>query len=190
MNKPQRIIQIVMATLIVIAAVVCHYYGVPDWIILLVAGFMLANLLLQAFWMNNSVIRAIVLMIVSTLFSLFLIWYLFKVPLVMVFFGAIFLFVIMVVNVILMKNSTATSKARIAQWAAENGWELLECEHRFDTGPFGGIHWRAQMYFEFVICDQQQKRHTGWAHFDHSLFGGGRYEVKWVESPEHLSNEK
>ncbi|MBK6795255.1 MAG: hypothetical protein IPG76_00220 [Acidobacteria bacterium] len=90
MDKPQRIIQIVMATLIVIAAVVCHYYGVPDWIILLVAGFMLANLLLQAFWMNNFVIRAIVLMILSTLFGLFIIWYLFKLPLAMVFLAPFF----------------------------------------------------------------------------------------------------
>ena len=92
--------------------------------------------------------------------------------------GTVFLFVILFVNFIWMKSTVAKPKERIAQWSAENGWQLLEFEYRFDTGPFGGIHWRAQMYFEFVVMDQQGKRHTGWAHFDHSLTGGGRYEVK------------
>jgi hypothetical protein len=73
-------------------------------------------------------------------------------------------------------------KESIAQWALANGWQLLEFERRFDTGPFGGIHWRAQMYFEFVVMDQQGKRHTSWAHFDYSLIGGGRYEIKWIEN--------
>ena len=171
-----------MAVSIVVAAVICHYYGVPDRLILLVAGYMLSYLLLEAFWIKKSVVRARGLIVASTLFGLFLMWYIFKVPLSMLIFGAIFLFVIMFVNAIWMKSSTAKSKERIAQWALANGWQLLEFEHRFDTGPFGGIHWRAQMYFEFVICDQQGKRQTCWAHFDHSLIGGGRFEVKWIEN--------
>jgi len=137
-----------MAIFIVVAAVVCHYYGVPDRMILLVAGFMLSYLLLEAFWIKKSVVRAWVLIGASSLFGFFLLSYLFNLSLLLFIPWGVFLFVIMFVNAIWMKSSTAKSKERIAQWAAANGWQLLECEHRFETGPFGGIHWRAQMYFE------------------------------------------
>lgn len=188
MNTPQRIISAVMAITIVIAAIVCHYYGIPDKRILLVAGFMLTYLLLEAFWIKKSVVRARVLIVASSLFGMLLLSYVFKFPLFLFAPWAVFLFVILYVNSIWMKSSTAKSKERITQWAVANGWQLLEFEHRFDTGPFGGIHWRGQMYFEFVICDQSGKRHTGWAHFDHTLFGSGRYEVKWMESTEPQAN--
>ena len=112
---------------------------------------------------------------------MFLLWYVFKFPLFLFVPWAVLLFVILFVNSIWMKRTAAKSKERIARWAADNGWQLLEFENRFDTGPFGGIHGRAQMYFEFVVLDQQGKRHTGWAHFDYSLIGNGRYEVKWIE---------
>lgn len=171
-----------MTIVIIAAAVICHYYGIPDRMILLVAGFMLSYLFLEAFWIKKSVVRARGLMIASTLVGLFLLSYILKVQLLLLIPGAVFLFVIMYVNYIWMKRAKVKSRERIAQWAAENGWQLLDFEHRFDTGPFGGIHWRAQMYFEFVICDQQGKRHTGWAHFDYSLIGGGRYEIKWIEN--------
>jgi hypothetical protein len=171
-----------MAICIVVAAVVCHYYGVPDRMILLVAGYMLSYLLLEVFWVKKSVVRAWVLIGASSLFGFFLLSYLFNLSLLLFIPWSVLLFVILFVNYIWAKHYTAKSKERIAQWAAENGWQLLEFEHQFDTGPFGGVHWRAQMYFEFVICDQQGKRHTGWAHFDHSLIGGGRFEVKWIEN--------
>ncbi len=189
MNKPQRIISAVLATIIIIAAIICHYAGIPDKMILLVAGFMLSYLLLEAFWIGKSVVRARGLIVVSSLFGMFLLSYVFKFPLFLFVPGTVFLFVVLYVNSIWMKSSMAKSKEHIAQWTAANGWQLVGFEHRFDTGPFGGIHWKAQMYFEFVVMDQQGKRHTGWAHFDHSLMGGGRYEVKWVENSEQPSNE-
>ena len=179
-----------MAITIVVAAIVCHYYGVPDRMILLVAGFMLSYLLLEAFWIKKSVVRAVVLIVTSSLFGFFLLWYFFKVPLLMVIIWTVLLSVVLFVNFIWMKSSTAKSKERVVQWAAANGWRLVEFEHRFDTGPFGGIHWKAQMYFEFAVLDQQGKRYTGWAHFDHSLTGDGRFEVKWVENSEQSSNGK
>ena len=179
-----------MAITVVVAAIVCHYYGIPDKMIFLVAGFMLSYLLLEAFWIKKSVVRARVLIVASSLFGMFLLSYVFKFPLFLFAPGAVFLFVIMYVNYIWMKNSAAKSKERNAQWATENGWRLLEFEHRFETGPFGGIHWRGQMYFEFVVTDQQGKRYTGWAHFDHSLMGDGRYEVKWVQNSDQPTNEK
>ncbi len=179
-----------MAITVVVAAVISHYFGIPDRIILLVAGYMLSYLLLEAFWIKKSVVRARVLIVASSLFGIFLLSYVFKFPLFLLAPWAVFLFVILFVNSVWMKSSAAKSKERIAQWAAANGWRLVEFEHRFDTGPFGGIHWKAQMYFEFVVLDQQGKQHTGWAHFDHSLFGGGRYEVKWIENSEQPSDEK
>ncbi len=184
MNKPQRIISAVMAITVVVAAIVCHYYGVPDRMILPVAGFMLSYLLLEAFWIKKSVVRARALIVGSSLFGVFLLWYFLKVPFLMVILWTALLLAVMYVNSIWLKNSLAKSRERIAQWAAANGWRLVEFEHRFDTGPFGGIHWKAQMYFEFAVLDQQGKRYTGWAHFDHSLTGDGRFEVKWVENSE------
>ena len=182
MNKPQRIMQTVMAILIVVAAIICHSFGVPDGLILLVAGFMLTNLCLEAFWVKNSVERARGLMITSTLGSLALLWYLFGVPVAMLVFGAVFFSVIMYVNALWLNSSTDKAKERITQWAVEHGGQLLSFEPRFETGPFGGWQWRGQLYFEFVVNDRQGTRHTGWAHFDYSLLCSGRYEIKWLEN--------
>jgi hypothetical protein len=133
-----------MAISIVIAAVICHYYGVPDRMILLVAGYMLSYLLLEAFWIKKSVARAWVLIGASSLFGFFLLSYLFNLPLLLFIPWSVLLLVILFVNPIWAKHYMAKSKERIAQWAAANGWQLLEFERRFETGPFGGIHWRAQ----------------------------------------------
>lgn len=182
MSTTQRIISAVMAIIIVVAAIISHYYGVPDGMILLVAGVMLSNLLLQVFWVKKSMVRAKVLMIASSLGGLVLLWYLFKVPLLLLIPGGIFLFVIMYVNSRWLKNSTAKAREQLVKWATANGGQLLTCEQRFETGPFGGWQGRGQLYFEFVICDRQGKRHPGWAHFDYSLLGSGRYEIKWMEN--------
>jgi len=179
-----------MAIFIIVAAIICHQIGVPDRMIIFGAGFMLFSLLLQVFWVKNSIARMMVLTCLTSAAAFAFVWYFFKTPLWIIIPGTIFVLVGLYVNSIWLKRSTAKSKERIAQWAEANGWRLLEFEHRFDTGPFGGIHWKAQMYFEFVVTDQRGKRHTGWAHFDHSLFGGGRYEVKWIETSQQPSNEK
>ncbi len=181
---------VVMAIFIVAAAIICHQIGVPDRMIIFGAGFMLFSLLLQVFWVKNSIARMMVLTCLTSAAAFAFVWYFFNTLLWIIIPGTIFVLVGLYVNSIWLKRSTAKSKERIAQWAEANGWRLLEFEHRFDTGPFGGIHWKGQMYFEFVVTDQRGKRHTGWAHFDHSLFGGGRYEVKWIETSQQPSNEK
>lgn len=171
-----------MAIIIIVAAIVCHYYGIPDKLIFLVGGFMLSYLVLETFWIKKSMVRARVLIVASSLFGIFLLSYVFKFSLFLLAPWATFLFVTLFVNSIWSKRSMAKSKDRIARWVAENGWQLLEFEHRFDTGPFGGLHGRAQMYFEFAVMDQQGKRKSGWAHFDYSLIGAGSYEIKWTEN--------
>lgn len=181
---------VIMAVSIIVVAIICHQIGVPDRMIIFGAGFMLFSLLLQVFWVKNSIARMMVLTCLTSAAAFAFVWYFFKTPLWIIIPGTIFVLVGLYVNAIWMKSSTTKSKERIAQWSAANGWQLMECEHRFDTGPFGGIHWRAQMYFEFVVRDQYGNRRTGWAHFDYSLLGGGRHEVKWVESPEQPSNKK
>ena len=182
MNTLQRIIPAIMAILIVAAAVTCHYYGVPDKMIIFGAGYMLSALLLQVFWVKHSIPRAMILTTLSSAAFFAFVWYFFKTPLWIVIPGTIFVLIGLVVNSFLVKRNLAKSKEGIAQWATANGWQLLEFEHRFETGPFGGIHGRADMYFQFVVCDQKGNQHTGWAFFDHSLFGEGRFQVKWNES--------
>jgi len=189
LNTSQRIIPPLVA-IIFASAILCvwhYFFGVPDRVIFLVAGFMLANFLLLVFWVKNSMARMMILACLTSAAAFAFFWYFFKTPLWIIIPGAIFILAALFANAIWMKNSTAKSKERIAQWATGNGWQLLEFEHRFDTGPFGGFHGRSDMYFEFVICDQRQKRHTGWARFDYSLFGGGHYEVKWIENSEKQS---
>ena len=80
-------------------------------------------------------------------------------------------------------------KRSLTQWAAENGLQLLEFEHRLNTGPFVGIAGKAQLYFEFAISDRRKKPHVGWAHFNYGLFGRGRFQVKWIEGSEPRSNK-
>ncbi|MCI0337836.1 MAG: hypothetical protein L0226_09680 [Acidobacteria bacterium] len=189
MKTSQRLIPPLAAT-IVSGAILCiwHYvFGWPGWVIQLAAGLMLVNLLLLFSWAKNSIPRLMILTCLngSAIFAFY--WYFFKTSLWIVIPGTIFVLAFFFVNSILAKKYVAKSKERVAQWAVANGWQLLEFEHRFDTGPFGGFHGRGEMYFEFVICDQQGNKHTGWARFDHSLFGGGRYEVKWIENPEKQS---
>ncbi len=149
--------------------------------IILGAGFMLSVLLLQVFWVKHSIPRAMILTCLTSAAFFAFVWYFFKTPLWMVIPGTIFILAGLFVNAIWAKRNLAKSQQRLSLWAAENGCQLLDFEHRFDTGPFGGFHGRGEMYFKFVVGDQWGKRQTGWACFDYSLFGGGRYQVKWIE---------
>lgn len=163
---------------IFIAAVVCRYLGVPEWMILLGVGYLLLGLLLYVFWVKNSIERSMVQIGITMMIAFVLISYFFKVSFLTLLPGVILMLAALFLKILWVKSYTAKSRERLAQWAAENGWQLLEFEHRLNTGPFGGFIGKAQLYFEFVICDRRKKRHTGWAHFNYGLFGRGRFQVK------------
>ena len=74
---------------------------------------------------------------------------------------------------------SAESKKRLAQWASESGWQIVQCEKKYRPGPFGWITGRATIYLRFVAHNQYDKRRVGWASFDHSLFAKGRMDVRW-----------
>ena len=125
-------------------------------------------------------VRMILFILISTGLVVFSSIY-FKTPGLLLMIGAIVGLAAMFLNVHWLKNSDDRTTEQISQWALENGWQLLEFNREFSTGPFGGIHGRGDIYFKFAIRDQNGNKRSGWAYFDFSLTGGGRYEIKWTE---------
>ena len=70
-------------------------------------------------------------------------------------------------------------RPRIAQWASENGWQLIRSDWKYDPGPFGWLPRRDMPCFRFVVSDPQGKEKIGWARFDNTLFGDGQMNIRW-----------
>lgn len=75
------------------------------------------------------------------------------------------------------------NKAReaVAQWAYENGWQLVELSWRWRTGPFEEFRRRGDVFFKFVVLDNCGQRKTGWARYRASLYGKSEPDIKWVK---------
>ena len=89
-----------------------------------------------------------------------------------------------IVLVVYNRRSNKKAERRIAQWATENGWRLLQFEPRLDTGPFKEWPSRGHAYYRFVVCDRQESKRIGWARFDITPFSAWAPEIKWPEKPE------
>lgn len=80
----------------------------------------------------------------------------------------------------LLNDATAKFEHWLPQWVKENGWQLVE--YRSDRGP-NKIIWlsrRDTLYLWFIIRDQQEKEHTGWASYNFNpLFGSNKVTVHW-----------
>ncbi|MBS1788063.1 MAG: hypothetical protein JST85_10095 [Acidobacteria bacterium] len=87
----------------------------------------------------------------------------------------------------LLNEATAKFENWLPQWVRENGWQLVE--YRNDRGP-NKLIWlsrRDTLYLWFVIRDQQEKEHVGWASYNYGPLGSGLISIRW-ESPEPPRN--
>lgn len=187
MNRLQQKIPLVMASIVLIGAIIGLYQGFPARIIVPGASLMLVFALLHALWVKDSLARALGLGAASTLAFLWFAWYFLHLPLFAVVFGAIFLLGMQAFNALWLKRSIAKAREYLVNWVTINGGQLLEFEHRLSTGPFGGWRGRTDLYFQFVARDRQQQSHVGWMRFDCGLLSNRQPKIKWVETPSNIS---
>jgi len=80
-------------------------------------------------------------------------------------------------------RSNRKAKRIIAQWAEENGLNLLDVKQRLGTGPFDEWPGRGVGYFEFKVADKYGTEATGWARYDMTPFSAWEPDIMWTPKP-------
>lgn len=82
------------------------------------------------------------------------------------------------------------SREMLEQWAAENGFQLIEARYRWIVrGPFFWTSSKGQTVYRIAVMTREGHRHTGWARCGGWFFGLFTYKVSviWDHPAPHMS---